>query len=199
MIIEEFKRGMIRENPIFRLALGLCPAIAITTTANNAIAMGIAVIFVLTCSNVVISLISKYTPENVRTPCFLVVIATAVTIVDLWMKTNDAELSNRLGIFIPLIAANCIILTRIQMYATKNNAFKAAIDGIVMGLGFSVSLLAIALLRELIGNNTFFGLRVVPGVHPLPLFLYAPGGFFTLAVLIWIANLHCLKKETDNQ
>lgn len=199
MIIEELKRGIIRENPVFGLALGLCPALAITTSAINAIGMGVSVIFVLTCSNVVISLISKWIPEKVRTPCFIVVIATAVTIVDLWMKTNHADLSNRLGIFVPLIAANCIILTRTQTYASKNNVIKAAVDGIAVGLGFTFSLFMVALVREFLGNNTLFGLTVVPGLHPLSLFLYAPGGFFTLAVFLWIANRRRLKKETDNQ
>ena len=199
MIIEELKRGIIKENPVFCLALGLCPALAITTSAINAVGMGVSVIFVLTCSNVVISLISKWIPEKVRTPCFIIVIATAVTIVDLWMKTNNADLSNRLGIFVPLIAANCIILTRTQTYASKNNVIKAAVDGIAVGLGFTFSLFMVALVREFLGNNTLFGLTVVPGLPPLSLFLYAPGGFFTLAVFLWITNRRRLKKETDKQ
>jgi electron transport complex protein RnfE len=199
MIIEELKRGIIRENPIFGLALGLCPALAITTSAINAVGMGLSVIFVLTCSNVVISVISKWIPEKVRTPCFIIVIATAVTIVDVWMKTYHAGLSNRLGIFVPLIAANCIVLTRAQTYASKNNVVKSAVDGIVMGLGFAVSLFVITVVREFLGNNTLFGLTVVPGFHPLSLFIYAPGGFFTLAAILWMVN-HCrLKKETDTQ
>jgi electron transport complex protein RnfE len=191
-------RGIIKENPVISLVLGLCPALAISTSALNAVAMGVAVMFVLTCSNMVISLISKWIPEKIRTPCFIIVIATAVTFVDLWMKAHSMAMSNRLGIFLPLISVNCIILTRARTYALKNNVFKSAIDGIVMGLGFTVSLLLIAVIREFLGNNTIFGLTVFPGFPPISLFMYAPGGFFTLAIILWMVNHRRLKKETES-
>jgi Na+-translocating ferredoxin:NAD+ oxidoreductase subunit E len=197
MIIKELYRGIISENPVLRLAMGLCPALAISTSAVNAVSMGLAVMFVLTCSNMIISLVSKWIPEKVRTLCIIVVIASGVTIVDLWMKTRHAELSDRLGIYLPLIAANCIILTRARTFASKNNVLKSAVDGISMGLGFTVSLFLIAVVREFFGNNTLFGLTVIPGFHPISLFMYAPGGFFALAAILWVVNLLRSKKETD--
>jgi Na+-translocating ferredoxin:NAD+ oxidoreductase subunit E len=197
MIVEELKRGIIRENPVFCLALGLCPVLAIGTSAINAVGMGVAVIVSLTCSNILISLLRKWIPEKVRTPCFIIIIAAIVTVVDLWMKANYADLSGRLGIYVPLIAVNCLVLRRGQTYALKNNVFKSAVDGVVMGLGFAVALFIVAAIREFLGNNTLFGLTVLPGFHPFSLFTYAPGGFFVLAAILWIVNHRRLRKETN--
>jgi Na+-translocating ferredoxin:NAD+ oxidoreductase subunit E len=199
MIMEELKRGVLRENPVLGQALGLCPALAVTSTALNAVGMGLAVLGVLICSNIVVSLVSKWIPEKVRPLCFTVIIAAAVTIVDVAMKAVCPALSSRLGIFVPLIAANCIVITRAGLFASKNNAFRSALDGVGMGLGFALSLVLIAAVRELLGNNTVFGLTAIPGFHPLLLFVYAPGGFFVLAAILWIVNLRRLKKETGDQ
>ena len=199
MIVEELKRSIHKENAVLGLTLGLCPVLAVSASALNAVGMGIAVMFVLICSSIVISLVSKWIPEKVRTPCFTVIIAAAVTVVDLWMKAAYPDVSDRLGIFIPLIAVNCVVMTRAQTYASKNNVFKSVADGIVVGIGFAVSLFIIALIREFLGNNTLFGMRVLPGFHPIALFTYAPGGFFVLAAVLWITNRRRLKKETDNR
>jgi Na+-translocating ferredoxin:NAD+ oxidoreductase subunit E len=199
MIVEELKRGIIRENPVFCLALGLCPVLAIGTSAVNAVGMGVAVIISLTCSNILISLLRKWIPEKVRTPSYIIIIAVIVSVVDLLMKAYDADVSSRLGIYVPLIAVNCLLLRRGQTFALKNNAVKSAVDGVVMGLGFAGALFVVAAVREFLGNNTLFGLTVVPGFHPLSVFSYAPGGFFVLAAILWIANRRRMKKETDTQ
>ena len=199
MIVEELKRGILKDNPVLGQTLGLCPALAVTTTALNAVGMGLAVIFVLICSNIVISLTHKWMPDKVRPLCYTIIIAAAVTVADIWMKAVCPGLSDRLGIYVPLIAANCIVMTRAAVFASKNNVLKSALDGIAMGLGFALSLLLIAFIRELLGNNTVFGLTAFPGFHPLSLFVYAPGGFFVLAAILWIANLRRLKKETGDQ
>jgi Na+-translocating ferredoxin:NAD+ oxidoreductase subunit E len=197
MIVEELKRGIITENPVFCLALGLCPVLAIGTSVVNAVGMGVAVIISLMCSNILISLLRKWIPEKVRTPCFMIIIAAIVSVVDLFMKANYADMSSRLGIYIPLIAVNCLVLRRGQTFALKNNAIKSAVDGVVMGLGFAGALFIVAAVREFLGNNTLFGLTVFPGFHPLSVFTYAPGGFFILAAICWIANHRRLRKETD--
>jgi Na+-translocating ferredoxin:NAD+ oxidoreductase subunit E len=198
VIREEFKRGLIDENPLLRLGLGLCPAVAICTSVINAIGMGIAVTFTIICSNLIISIIGKWIPEKVRPPCTLVIISAIVTIADLWMKTHTPVLSHHLGIFVPLIAANCIVLSRAEVFASKNNLVKSALDGIVMGLGFTISLFLLAAVREILGNNTLLGFQVVPGFQPISLFLLAPGGFFTFAALLWITRFFHLKKGKNN-
>jgi electron transport complex protein RnfE len=195
MISEELKRGIVRENPIFTLALGLCPALAISTSAVNALGMGAAVIFVLTGSNIVISLIRKWIPDKVRIPCYITIIATFVTIVDLLMKAYVPVLDRQLGIFVPLIVVNCIILARAESYASQNTVRKSALDGIAIGLGFAFSLFIIAAVREVLGSNRLFGLRVIPGFSPMLIFAIAPGGFFTIGALLAIVNYRRLKKE----
>ncbi len=199
MIVQELNRGILKDNPLLGQTLGLCPALAVTATAQNAVGMGLAVLFVLICSNVLISLTGKWMPEKVRPLCYTVIIAAAVTVADIWMKAVCPALSDRLGIYVPLIAANCIVMTRASVFASKNNVIKSALDGIAIGIGFALSLLLIAVIRELLGNNTVFGLTAFPGFHPLSLFIYAPGGFFILAAILWIANLRRMKKETGDQ
>ncbi len=195
MIRQELKRGIVTENPIFGAALGLCPALAITTSAANAVGMGLAFIFVLIGSNVVVSLTRRWIPDKVRVPCYITIIATFVTIADLLMKAYAPTLNHHLGIYVPLIAANCIVLGRAEAYASKKNVFTSALDGIAMGLGFTVSLVVIAAIREFLGSNQLFGLTVIPGFRPMALFIMAPGGFFTLAAIIAIANHRRIRKE----
>jgi electron transport complex protein RnfE len=198
MIRDELKRGIMVQNPIFGLALGLCPALAITTTAFNALGMGIAVIFVLTCSNVTVSLIRRWIPEKVRIPCYITIIATFVTIADLFMKAYAPFLSSQLGIYVPLIAANCLILARAEAYASKSNLVRAAVDGIVMGFGFSLSLVLISAVREILGYNKLFGVTVITGFHPMVLFVMPAGGFFVVAAFFGIVNYRRIKKARGN-
>jgi electron transport complex protein RnfE len=195
MISEELKRGIVSENPIFALALGLCPALAISTSVVNALGMGAAVIFVLTGSNIIISFVRKWVPDKVRIPCYITIIATFVTIVDLLMKAYAPVLNRQLGIFVPLIVVNCIILARAESYASQNTVRKSALDGIAIGLGFAFSLLMIAAVRELLGSNRLFGLTVIPGFRPMLVFAIAPGGFFTIGALLAIVNYRRMKKE----
>lgn len=193
MLKEELKRGIITENPILILALGLCPSLATSTSVQNGLGMGLAVTFVLGCSNVIISLIRKAIPDKVRIPCFIVVIAAFVTMVQLLMKAYLPALDKQLGIFVPLIVVNCIILGRAEAYASKNNIFKSLIDGIVMGLGFTASLCLLSIIREVLGSNKLLGLKFFPGYDPMTVFILAPGGFFTIAFVL--ASIRLLSKR----
>jgi Na+-translocating ferredoxin:NAD+ oxidoreductase subunit E len=186
MIAEEFKRGIIDENPILVLALGLCPSLATSTSVQNGLGMGLAATFVLACSNIIVSLLRKVIPEKVRIPCFIVVIATFVTIVQLVLKAYLPALDKQLGIFVPLIVVNCIILGRAEAFASKNNMFRSLIDGIVMGLGFTVSLTILSIIREILGSNKLLGLKFFPGYEPMTVFILAPGGFFTIAFVMGV-------------
>ena len=186
MIAEEFKRGIISENPILVLALGLCPALATSTSVQNGLGMGLAATFVLSCSNVIVSLLRAVIPAKVRIPCFIVVIATFVTIVQLVMKAYLPALDKQLGIFVPLIVVNCIILGRAEAFASKNNMFRSLLDGIVMGLGFTFSLCILSIIREILGSNKLLGLKFIPGYEPMTVFILAPGGFFTIAFVMGI-------------
>ena len=159
MLKEELKRGIITENPLLILVLGLCPSLATSTSVQNGFGMGMAVTFVLACSNVIISIVRKGIPGKVRIPCFIVVIATFVTMVQLLMKSYLPALDKQLGIFVPLIVVNCIILGRAEAYASKNNPLKSLIDGIVMGLGFTASLCILSIIREILGSNKLLGLN----------------------------------------
>ena len=198
MIKEELKRGIISENPLLILVLGLCPSLAVSTSLKNGIGMGIAVTFVLACSNSIISLIKKGIPDKVRIPCYIVVIATFVTIVQLVMKTYFPALDKQLGIFVPLIVVNCIILARAETFTSKNKIIASFIDGIVMGLGFTASLSLLSIIREIIGSNKLLGLNFIPGFQPITIFILAPGGFFTIAAVMAIVNHLRRKHETRN-
>jgi len=184
MICSELKRGIIDENPILVLALGLCPSLATSTSVQNGLGMGIAATFVLACSNIIISMLRKVIPNKVRIPCFIVVIATFVTIVQLLLKAYLPALDRQLGIFVPLIVVNCIILGRAEAFASKNNMFRSLLDGIVMGLGFTVSLGILSVIREILGSNKLLGLKFFPGYEPMTVFILAPGGFFTIAFVM---------------
>ncbi|HHS13022.1 MAG TPA: electron transport complex subunit E [bacterium] len=182
---KELIKGFYTENPVFRLMLGLCPVLATSTSVNNGIGMGAATLFVLVCSNVVISLIRKAIPAKIRIPIFIMIIATFVTIVDLVMAGFFPELHESLGIFISLIVVNCIILGRAEAYASKNNVFYAFIDGLGMGLGFTLSMILISSIREILGNGTWLGLEVFgSGYNPVLLMILSPGAFFTIGLLM---------------
>ncbi len=198
MLKEELKRGIITENPILILALGLCPALAVSTSLKNGFGMGVAATFVLTCSNLIISIIKKLIPDRVRIPCFIIVIATFVTITQLVMKAYFPDLDKQLGIFVPLIVVNCIILGRAEAFASKNNIIHSLVDGIVMGLGFTVSLCILSTIREILGSNKLLGLTFLPGFKPMTLFILAPGGFFTIAFVMGIVNAVRQKNKVEN-
>lgn len=182
-------KGIIKENPVLVLLLGTCPTLATTSSALNGIGMGISAMVVLICSNIVISLIRKIVPDNVRIPCYIVVIAGFVTVVQLMLQAFVPALYASLGLFIPLIVVNCIILGRAEMFASKNNPLDSALDGIGMGLGFTLALGCMGTIREFLGSGTLFGHEVLTNVIPgMGIFNLAPGGFFTFAILVATVN-----------
>lgn len=185
--LQNFTKGFFKENPILVLVLGTCPTLATTTSALNGLGMGIATTFVLACSNLVISLLSGVIPDKVRIPSFIVIIASFVTIVDLLMQAYVPTLYETLGIFIPLIVVNCIVLGRAEAFASKNDAFSSLIDGLGMGLGFSMALGILGAIRELLGSGSIFGLKFIAGDGIL-VFVLAPGAFITLGFLIAFIN-----------
>jgi len=190
-----FMNGITKENPVFRLLLGMCPTLAVTTSATNGVGMGLAATFVLVGSNLVISLIKDFIPEKIRIPSFIVVIATFVTLVQLIMEAYIPNLYESLGLFIPLIVVNCIILQRAEAFASKNKPFASIIDGLGMGLGFTIALTALASVRELFGNGTLFGLEVMGAAYqPALIFILAPGGFIALGLLLALLNVMSVKE-----
>ncbi|HSG28861.1 MAG TPA: electron transport complex subunit E [Candidatus Krumholzibacterium sp.] len=185
----EFIKGFWSENPVFRLVLGLCPTLAVTTSAENGIGMGLASTFVLVCSNAVISILRKVIPKKVRIPAFIVTIATFVTIVDLVMNGYFHALHKSLGLFIPLIVVNCIILGRAEAFASKNGIGLAIIDGLGMGAGFTLSLFVLGAIRELLGNGTILGATIFGGSYnPLLLMILPPGAFIVLGIMLGLMN-----------
>ena len=185
----EFTKGIIKENPVLRLVLGCCATLAVTTAASNAIGMGAATTFVLVCSNVVISLLRKVIPDKVRIPAFITIVAGFVTIVQLFIKAFSPSLDKALGVFLPLIVVNCIILGRAEMFASKNKVLPSLLDGLGMGVGFTDTLLAMGIIRELLGAGTVFGIPVLSGfMEPIIIFLLPPGGFFVFGMLIALAG-----------
>jgi electron transport complex protein RnfE len=199
MIAKEFKRGIITENPIFVLALGLCPTLAVSTSVKNGLGMGIATTFVLICSNVIISIVKNWIPDKVRIPCYIVIIAAFVSILQPLIKIYTPSLDSQLGIFIPLIVVNCLILGRAEAFASKNNPVRAFVDGLVMGLGFTVALLILSTIREFLGGNKIFDLLVIPGFQPMTAFILAPGGFFAIAFVMGLVNYYRNKKEAKTK
>lgn len=185
----EFTKGFIAENPVFIVMLGFCPTLAVTSSAINGMSMGLATTMVLIFSNILISMIRNIIPENIRIPAYIIVIATFVTIVDLSMSAYFPGPHKVLGLYIPLIVVNCIILGRAEAYASKNNIFYSAVDGVTMGLGFTLSLMIIGAIRELLGNGSFFGISVFgDSFQPALVMVLPPGAFFTLAFLLIIVN-----------
>lgn len=182
--LERLKNGLITENPTFVLMLGMCPTLAVTTSAMNGLGMGLTTTAVLLMSNVIISLLRKVIPDRVRIPAFIVIVATAVTTVQLFLEAYLPELNKALGLYIPLIVVNCIILGRAEAYASKNPVGLSAMDGIGMGLGFTVGLTLIGVVREILGAGTAFGFQIMPAAYePISIFILAPGAFFVLAAL----------------
>lgn len=185
--LNNFTKGFFRENPILVLLLGTCPTLAVTSSATNGLGMGLATTFVLFMSNVFISLIKGFIPDKVRIPSFIVVIASFVTIVDLLMQAFTPGLSSQLGIFIPLIVVNCIVLGRAEAFAAKNSVFSSFIDGLGMGLGFTMALIIIGGFRELVGTGSIFGHKFISAnADGILIFILAPGAFITLGFLIAI-------------
>ncbi|MBQ3249414.1 MAG: electron transport complex subunit E [Alistipes sp.] len=180
-------KGIIKENPTFVLILGMCPTIGVTSSAINGMGMGVATMVVLIMSNMVISMIKNVVPDKVRIPAFIVVIASFVTIIEMLMQAYMPSLYASLGVFIPLIVVNCIILGRAEAFASKNSVWDSALDGVGIGLGFTLSLTVIGAVREVLGSGAIFGYTFADGVMPL-LFILAPGGFLVLGYLMVMFN-----------
>ena len=185
--IQNFTKGILKENPILVIVLGMCPTLATTSSTLNGLGMGIATTFVLIGSNVVISLLANSIPDKVRIPAFVVIIASFVTVVDLLMQAYVPDLYVTLGIFIPLIVVNCIVLGRAEAFASKNTVFSSFLDGLGMGLGFTLALGTLGAIREIIGSGSLFGQKFIPGEGIL-IFILAPGAFIALGYLIAIVN-----------
>ena len=186
--LKTLTNGILKENPTFALVLGMCPTLATTTSAINGMAMGLATLFVLVCSNVVISLLKNLIPDKVRIPAFIVVIATFVTIVQLVMQAYLPGIYDVLGLFIPLIVVNCIVLGRAEAFAAKNSVGLSALDGLGMGIGFTLSLTVLGTIRELLGSGSVFGLHIYNDHYAALIFVLAPGAFICLAYLMSLVN-----------
>ena len=200
-----FKEGLVSQNPVLVQLLGMCSTMAITTSVSNGLGMGVSVLIILTCSNIVISALRKLIPNEVRIACYIVVIAGFVTCVDLLLKAFVPALSNSLGVFIPLIVVNCIILGRAEAFASKNGVGAAAVDGICQGIGYTLTLVAMCVIREFLGNGTFGGgllnggdgIRILPEGVPAMMMTLPVGGFLTLGVLI--AVMQWAMEKTDKK
>ncbi|MCC8192066.1 MAG: electron transport complex subunit E [Ruminococcus sp.] len=187
--LKEFTKGFIKENPTLVTLLGMCPTLAVTTQASNGIGMGLATTFVLLCSNVVISLLKKVIPDTVRLPCYIVIIAGFVTLIEFLLEGFLPSLYDSLGIFLSLITVNCIILGRAEVFASKNKVLPSALDGLGMGLGFTLSLTLMGSVREILGSGTIFGFEIPFLVDsPMTVFILPAGGFFTLGIIIAVVN-----------
>ena len=195
----EFSKGILKENPVLCLVLGTCPTLAVTTAATNAIGMGVAATLVLVCSNSVISAMRKIIPDKVCIPAYITIIAGFVTIVQMLVKAYAPSIDESLGIYLPLIVVNCIILGRAEMYASKNSVLPSILDGLGMGVGFTAALLAMGMIREFFGAGCLFGIPVTSGfMDPIIIFILPPGGFFVFGMLIALANrLTGSKKEPE--
>lgn len=184
---KNFTKGIFRENAVFVLFLGLCPTLGVTTSVINGVGMGLATTFVLLMSNIVVTLVKNFIPDKVRIPSFIVIIASFVTIVELLMQAYLPGLFDELGLFIPLIVVNCLVLGRAEAFASKNTFVSSAMDGLGMGLGFTMALFFLGGIREILGNGSFLGFKFIPGDGIL-LFILAPGAFIALGYLIIIMN-----------
>ncbi|MBR4924498.1 MAG: electron transport complex subunit E [Prevotella sp.] len=180
--------GIVKENPTFVLMLGMCPTLATTTSAINGLSMGLATMFVLICSNLVISLIKKITPDMVRIPVFIVVIASFVTILQMVMQAYVPDIYATLGLFIPLIVVNCVILGRAEAFAAKNGPIESLMDGIGIGLGFTLGLTLLGICREFLGAGSIFGVTLLPETYNMLMFVLPPGAFITLGYLVALVN-----------
>lgn len=191
-----FINGIIKENPIFVLLLGMCPTLGVTTSAFNGLGMGLATTFVLALSNITISSLKNVIPDTVRIPAFVVLIASFVTVIDLSMQAYLPDLHTQLGLFIPLIVVNCILLGRAEAFASKNNVVDSALDGLGMGLGFTLALTILGTVREFLGSLSFFGNKLIEA-DGMIVFVLAPGGFLVLGMILAIINRLKPKKETN--
>ncbi len=191
---KNFSKGFIKENAVFVLFLGLCPTLGVTTSATNGLGMGLATTFVLVMSNLVVSLVKSMIPDKVRIPAFIVIIATFVTVVELVMKGYVPALFDALGLFIPLIVVNCLVLGRAEAFASKNTIWSSLVDGAGMGLGFTMALTVLGAVRELLGSGAFFGMKLISGDAML-LFILPPGAFLALGYLLVLANM--IKEKTS--
>lgn len=195
-LLKEFTKGLWRENPILRMVLGMCPTLAVTTTAINGVAMGLAVTFTLVMSSLIISLIRKWVPNEVRIATFIVVIATFVTVADRTMAAFWPEISKAMGPFIPLIVVNCIVLARQEAFASKNPVGRSVLDALGMSVGFTLVLLVLSSIRELLGSGSWLGMQVMPdGYVSWMVMILPPGAFLTLGLLIALANWLNVKLE----
>ncbi len=187
---KEFTKGIIKDNPVLVLMLGMCPTLAVTTSVNNAVGMGLAVIAVLTASNIVVSLLRNIIPDSVRIPSYIVIIATFVTMIEMLMHAFFVELYGALGIFLPLIVVNCIILGRAEAFANKNTILDSIYDALGMGLGFTIGLTLLATFREILGAGSFMGISLFgPQFQPALVMILPPGAFLTLGVILGVINL----------
>lgn len=186
---QEFSKGLIKENPVLRLVLGTCPTLATSTSVESAIGMGLAATVVLVCSNIVISALRKVIPSKVRIPAYIVIIAGFVTLVQMLVKAFLPQIDEMLGVYLPLIVVNCIILGRAEAFASKNTVLYSAVDGLGMGVGFTAALLLMGGIRELMGAGSIAGFTILPeAIPPMTIFVLAPGGFFVFGILIALAN-----------
>ena len=192
-LLSDLTRGIIKENPTFRLVLGMCPTLALTTSLENAIGMGVAATFVLVCSNMAISALRKLIPSAVRIPCYIVVIAAFVTMVDLLMQAYTPALAESLGIFIPLIVVNCIILGRAEAFAYKNPVLNSVLDGVGMSLGFTLALVSIGVIREVLGAGSLFGIALFDERIAAIIMILPPGAFITIGFLM--AGVNMMEKK----
>lgn len=190
-----FSKGLLRENPVFRLVLGTCATLAVTTQAVNGLCMGAATTFVLLCSNIVISLLRKLIPDKVRLPSYIVVIAGFTTIVQMIVKAYLPSVDEALGIYLPLIVVNCIIFGRAEAFASKNSVGLSALDGLGMGAGFTAALIVMGSIREFLGNGTIFGWPEGGLFPPIAIFVLPAGGFFVFGMLIWLTNRLSIRLE----
>ena len=198
--LKAFLNGLITENPTFVLLLGMCPTLAVTTGVTNAIGMGLSTAVVLTCSNIVISLLRNFIPNKIRIASYVVIIAGFVTIVQMLMNAYVPALAGSLGIYIPLIVVNCIILGRAEAFASKNNVLLSAFDGLGMGLGFTCALTLIASVREILGAGTFAGIKLFgEGLQPASIMILPPGAFLTLGVLLAVINGISAKRKKSKE
>lgn len=196
--MKEFTKGLIKENPNMVMLLGMCPTLAVTTMAANGLGMGLSTTFVLVCSNIVISLLKKVIPDTVRLPAYIVIIAGFVTFVSLMLQSLAPDLYSALGMFLSLITVNCIILGRAEMFASKNKVLPSTLDGLGMGLGFTITLLLVGSIREILGSGQWFGITIMPEfLEPMTLFILPAGGFFVLGCVIAIVNRLMKKKPRE--
>lgn len=194
--LEIFKNGIGKENPIFAQQVGMCATLAITTSLVNGFGMGIAVIAVLTGSNIVISLLRKFIPDEVRIPAFVIIIAAFTTIIDLLMHAYTFPLYQALGVFIPLIVVNCIILARAESFAFKNGVVDSIIDGLGMGVGYTIAMVVLSSVREILGNGTILGISILPEAYePMMIMVQPPGSFIALGLLIGLVNYLSRRKK----